>query len=77
MPSGLPMVQGMRFRDFVSVNSHSKKPEVGESPKASPQPADAHVEKDIHSNHTLKRQNHSPKAEFKNHMDINEHMLER
>ena len=74
MPSGLPMVQGMRFRDFVSVNSQKKKHEIDAD--ASPQPADAYVDKDINSGQTL-RITSSPKAEFKNHMDINEHMLER
>ena len=74
-PSGLPMVTGMRFKDFVSVNSHQKKPEAGASHEKSPQPA-THVEKDINSNHTLKRQT-SPQADIKNHMNINEHMLER
>ena len=67
------MVQGMRFRDFVSVNSQKKKHEIDAD--FSPQPADAY-DKDINSGQTL-RITQSPKAEFKNHMDINEHALER
>ena len=45
------MVQGMRFRDFVSVNSQKKKHEIDAD--FSPQPADAY-DKDINSGQTLR-----------------------